>query len=186
MIHFGNKTNKELKLPGIGIDIPSQSTSRNSITGKLKDLVQRDNRMSLFNFINSSKLAQKYFVNDVCSIKFDGKIGEGEMLGENDVLLNETYSLLIIPIKELYVFSITKENIHKILDNLQTTAETKEIFSNIMPKVNENAITKLCMCIEEKSFRINEVIYEQGDSVDCIFFIKSGEIQVIFIIIRKN
>ena len=179
MLHTGNNTNKEHN----SVLKQDQTRSHNSILGKLKDLkglTQKENGIDLSHFIHSFGLNQKYFVNEVCTIKFDGKICEGAILGENDVLLYETYLSLIISVNDVYALSITKENLHKIFDNLNITTERKSFFVKVMPTVHEDIINKLCMSIEEKAYRINEIIYNQGDSADSIFFIKDGDVQVIY------
>ena len=179
MLHTGKNIYKEHK----SVHKQDQTRSHNSILGKLKDLkglAQKENGIDLSHFIQSFGLNQKYFVNEVCTIKYDGKVSEGAILGENDVLLYETYLSLVISVNDVYALSITKENLHKIFDNLNITTERKSFFVKVMPTVHEDIINKLCMSVEEKAYRINEIIYNQGDSADSIFFIKDGDVQVTY------
>ena len=78
----------------------------------------------------------------------------------------------------------TEESYRKILHDRDTLIKRrKNFFSMYFKSVNKNAVEILAQYMEPINMKIGKKIYNQGDEIDALYFIGSGEIKVNFILI---
>jgi len=131
-------------------------------------------------------LAEDPDAEDTCF--FEGKLRfkrrrefkEGDCLGEHFFREHKPNEKLLIATKELHVLTISKEDYAQVLSYFyEKNAEKAEFFTGVFPFLSEDVVRSFSYRFKEKVFHKGEKIYSDGENALQVYFLKSGNVQLV-------
>ncbi|KAL4512124.1 hypothetical protein ABPG72_005126 [Tetrahymena utriculariae] len=124
----------------------------------------------------------EYFVlSNICSIKRVRFLEAGEIAGENCANSGLKYDgLCVVNSEKCYALSLsTQDYNHIFTTNKDCFYFIKESLQQIFGFSNQKLINRLAYQFEVINYQYNQVIYNEGDVADCVYVIKSGEVEIV-------
>jgi len=131
-------------------------------------------------------LAEDPDAEDTCF--FEGKLRfkrrrefkEGDCFGENFFKDHKPNEKLLIATTELHVITIQKEDYARALSYFyEKNAEKAEFFTRIFPFLAEDVVRGFSYRFKERVFHKGEKIYGDGESALQLYFLKTGNVQLV-------
>jgi len=69
---------------------------------------------------------------------------------------------------------------------IEGVQEKLAFFKDYFKDVGFDTFKRLCFLFTEKRFNLGEVVYKEGEHSNNLYFIKSGEVQVLFFFKKKK
>ena len=176
-----NYDNPELPLP-LEIEEETKITRKEKLQNTLKRFSDCMGGISFFDIPDVEKL----FQDGVLKYTFYKDIKAGEYFGDLGIIRDKPRSATII-CKEDCSFGVLLgedyKSIFAVVDRKKFD-EKIDFFKNcFIRKVNENDLVKFVYAFEKRKLTRNEILYKEGDSIQSVFLIKKGEVQVYFILL---
>ncbi|EAR86490.2 cyclic nucleotide-binding domain protein (macronuclear) [Tetrahymena thermophila SB210] len=125
---------------------------------------------------------REYFLlSNICSIKRVRFLEAGEIAGENCANSGLKYDgLCVVSSEKCIALSLsTEEYNHIFTTNKDCFYFIKEALQQIFGFSNQRLINRLAYQFEVINYQYNQVIYNEGDIADCVYVIKSGEVEIV-------
>ena len=113
-------------------------------------------------------------------------IGKGNIFGELGLILKKTRAATIMVQKEAEFGTMSKLDYEDLLLQMEKTKfQTKiKFFRNCLPSdISKEVANKFSYIFEKKKYQMNHDIFKPKEEADGIYFIKSGEVLVRFVLV---
>ena len=123
----------------------------------------------------------------VKSMIFTCQITTGSGFGELALINNKPRAATVTSAGVCHVAYLNKVDFHEILSETikeEKHERVKAIKSiPLLSKLEGAILVKVPFCVKSRKFTSGEVVYDEGDPADKIYFIEKGEFQVLYIYI---
>ena len=108
------------------------------------------------------------------------KIEAGSYFGELALITNKPRSATIVASQDLHCFSFNKRTFDLISNRrIENMNPSMKFLEEYFPEATKSHLARLAYLVEEHHYPYNHVIYWEKDAPDALYFIKTGEIQLV-------
>ncbi|KAL4475065.1 hypothetical protein ABPG74_001761 [Tetrahymena malaccensis] len=122
-----------------------------------------------------------FLLSNICNIKRVRFLEAGDIAGENCANSGLKYDgLCVVSSEKCYALSLSIEDYNHIFTtNKDCFYFIKEALQQVFGFSNQKLINRLAYQFEVINYQYNQVIYNEGDVADCVYVIKSGEVEIV-------
>ena len=85
-----------------------------------------------------------------------------------------------IALEDFHLLKIEKENYDSIFEEfIEITKNKVAFFQKLFPGLSQVTASKISYAVDENVFSHKEKVFEEGDTADCFYVVKYGEVEVI-------
>lgn len=179
----GEGKEKDTDRIGSECDTPNQKINFNAIIKKImskRDLLNFENDY-FYNVVKRSEdLSAKYIRDNLNVMRFERKFCPGETVGELSMSLNCARTSSLLAYSNLYVLYLDQKGYENtFMNQIEEVRDKVQYFVNYFRDMKPDILRRMCFFFKEQKFKIGDIIYREDSPCDDLFFIKSGEVQVI-------
>ena len=129
------------------------------------------------------ELSAKYMKDKLSLMKFERKIDPYETIGEVSMTLTQMRMTSVLAYTDVHIFYLDQKSYEKVFyAQLELIQEKLNFFKDYFRDINFETFKRMCFLFTEKKFKLGEIIYREGEDSDNLYFIKSGEVQVKYLL----
>jgi len=107
-------------------------------------------------------------------------LSAGEYFGEIALINNKQRSATVVACRDVHCLSLTKKDYQDVtMRSLETINPNIRFLKDFFPEATKINLAKIAYSLTEHHLNYNNKIYEEGDFPDAMYFIKSGEVQLV-------
>lgn len=112
-------------------------------------------------------------------MNYEKKYKEYECIGEIGLTLNSKVMAGVVAYTEVKAFYLDIKGYEIVFASLLDSVKDKiKYFADFFPNIKFDEVKRASFLFEEKKFKIDEIIYSQGEFPHYMYFIKTGEVHV--------
>ena len=130
-------------------------------------------------FRQDEKHRQRYFLNEIFKYKLSRSLFRGDSFGESALGSVKHRETTLLAADNVHLVTLTKHDLKTAMNDLKhSLIDRAKFFKGFLPDLEETEITNFCYYFSERSLKLKEIIYNQGDKAEMLYIVKSGEVKL--------
>ncbi len=122
----------------------------------------------------------KYYDHGVLQYQKFAELETGDCFNEVSLVMSVPAEYTIIASEDLHILQFSKEDFKSIFSKrIKNLADRTAYLNQMFPDFSNELLSKISYFLKEKSFDNYQILYQEGDEPEEIYFVRQGQIQLL-------